>query len=135
MLNGDYSRGADSCFDGHRLHALPVGQEMARRIHVSADVGAGRDLREVADVAIGDMECLQAVERSVARPVHHVVSKRNGDIDKLATHEATTTTFLMPPASFESGRSACSMGNRAVISERTASGHFWTNVPRSRMAA
>src|ERR1035441_7962367 len=124
MLNGDYSRGADSCFDGHRLHALPVGQEMARRIHVSADVGAGRDLREVADVAIGDMECLQAVERSVARPVHHVVAQRDGDIDKPATHDATTTTFLIPPASFESGRSAFSMRSEEHTSELQSLRHL-----------
>jgi len=41
MPDGDYSRRADGCFDGHGLHAFSVGQEMARRVHVGADVRAG----------------------------------------------------------------------------------------------
>jgi hypothetical protein len=74
------------------------------------DMGASRDLRKVTDVAVGDLQRLQAVEGSIAGPVHHVVVQRYRNVDQLAVHDATATTFLMPPASFESGWSACSMG-------------------------
>src|SRR5579871_1899258 len=108
---------------------------MPRRIHVSSDMRAGGDLREVANVTLRDEQAFRASERRVARPVRHTVAERNGDVYEFSAHEAMEITFLIPPASFESGFRASSMENRAVINERTASGHFSTNVPRSPIAA
>src|ERR1700719_203907 len=101
MLNRDYSRAADRCFDRHGLHALPFSQEMAWSVHMGADMRARRDLREVTDIAICDMQCLQPAERRITGPAHHAVAQRYRDVDELATHDATATTFLMPPASFD----------------------------------
>src|ERR1700732_2192418 len=69
ILNRNYARWSDGCFNRHALHSMTAGQKMTRRIHVRADVRAGAKLRQVAGIAVCDLECLQAMEGSVAGPI------------------------------------------------------------------
>src|ERR1700733_10274113 len=121
----DHARPSDASGDWHAFHSCGARQIVARSVHMGADVSGGRNLRQVALLAMRDLERTASFERRIAGPANHAVPKRHGNVDPLAGHDATATTFFTPPGWFFNASSARSSGKRPVIRERKLPGQLW----------